>query len=365
MRLLRLYTCGLAFAALLCLWGGCVKSPDNALPASVPANGCQTPLPEGRTIPASAADLTRKGEDIIARYACRSCHRPDTNTELAGAPELAPPLSRIAERRTGEWLRRYLHAPYPVRKNQLERMPNLALSDYDVELLARYLELLGTERLKLLPEFSLARETDPRRPRLLLGRSLFIRYNCMNCHSLGKHQIRIQRDAEGNVVFQHGALRAPDLTHAWQRLRPAWLLAVIQHPSDWMPWSRMPELNVTEEDAQDLAWYILNAIPSPPTDVTAARVAELLGDKCASCHGGNSPDAGLNLTSLDGLRRGAIDDLGNRREAVVPFAENSPLLGRMNGQKAHPQFPADAALTDDELAELTNWVLAGAPGYRE
>jgi hypothetical protein len=44
---------------------------------------------------------------------------------------------------------------------------------------------------------------------------------------------------------------------------------------------------------------------------------------------------------------------------VVPFAENSPLLGRLaRGDAEHTQQPEDQA-------RLKEWILAGAPGFNE
>ncbi|MCB9933893.1 MAG: c-type cytochrome [Planctomycetes bacterium] len=350
----------LALAAVACLWAGCVKSADPAAENNHPNRPVADSRPEETPgLPTTDDELAAEAEGIIARRACRGCHRPDDGSDTASAANLAPPLARIAERRPGDWLRRFLRYPYTIRPHQPERMPRLGLDDREVEVLARYLEWLARERISLLPAVGPAREAKPRHPRLLNARRLLVKYNCMNCHSLGKHQIRIQRDEQGNVVFQHGALQAPDLTKVWQRVRPQWLVAMIQHPPDWMPWSRMPELNVTEQDVQDLAWYLLNAEPSPATRVTAPDVEALLKDRCAGCHNVDDPARGLDLSSSSGMRRGVLDDCGGRYPAVVPFAENSPLLGRL------ARGDADHTLRAEDMARLREWILAGAPGLAD
>ena len=349
-------TCLLALFAVACLWMGCSKSADPATGNSAPENRTDSTEVVRPGLPSSERELAAEAEDIITRRACRACHRPDESAEVETTVNLAPPLSRIAERRPGAWLRRFLRHPYTIRPHQTERMPQLGLSDREIEVVARYLEWLARGRVAQLPAEGPMREPNPRYPRILTGRRLFARYNCMNCHSLGRHQIRIQRDDQGNVVFQHGALQAPDLTNVWQRVRPQWLVAVIQHPPDWMPWSRMPELNVGEQDVQDLAWFLMNGIPSPTTQVMANDVLALLKDKCATCHSGTSPARGLDLSSTAGLYLGAEDQFGNRYPPVVPFAENSPLLARLvRGDKDH-------TLPDADLAHLREWLLAGAPG---
>lgn len=353
--------CLLALAALACLWAGCVKNaePSAANNRSTNQPAARLPVNTVSRLPETAAELAVEAEGIITRRACRSCHRPDHATEAETSAIMAPPLARIAERRPGDWLRRFLRYPYKLRPHQAERMPQLGLSDFEVEVLARYMEWLARERIALLPAEGPAREANPRHPRILTGRRLFVKYNCMNCHSLGLHQIRIQRDEQGNVVFQHGALQAPDLSNVWQRVRPQWLVAMIKHPPDWMPWSRMPELNVTEQDVQDLAWYLMNAVASPVAQATAADTNALLQEHCTGCHDGDNPARGLDLSSLAGLRQGVLDDFGTHYPVVVPFAENSPLLGRL------VFGDADHRLTPQELDRLKEWILAGAPGLSE
>ncbi|MCF6228627.1 MAG: cytochrome c, partial [Planctomycetes bacterium] len=116
----------------------------------------------------------------------------------------------------------------------------------------------AADNIAKLPKTELKREEKPKYGRMITARRLFSRYNCGNCHSLGKHRIIIQRDEDGKIVFQPGAERAPDLTNAHERLRPEWLHAMLTHPPTWMPWSRMPELDIEEEDIDDLAWYVMN-----------------------------------------------------------------------------------------------------------
>ena len=353
-------TC-LALLALCSLIAACVKRPDSNSGHSPPTSVISSPAPLPQTDP----ELVEEAEAIIRARACRGCHRPDDPDANDAAVRLAPPLARIAERRPGDWLRRFLRYPYPIRPNQRERMPQLGLSDREIEVLAGYLELMAQERLALLPAAGPAREEKPRLPRVMAGRRLFIAYNCMNCHSLGKHQIEMQRDEEGNVVFQHGAEQAPDLTNVWQRVRPQWLLAMIQHPPQWMPWSRMPELNVAERDVDDLAWFLMNAIASPATNADSREIEQVLKAKCAGCHSGENAARGLDLTSLAGLRMGAVDDLGRRRPSAIPYAENSPLLRQFSGDRLHPRLPEAATLTQEEMASIEGWILAGAHGLND
>jgi mono/diheme cytochrome c family protein len=302
-------------------------------------------------MPETDEKLLSQAEGIITAKACRGCHRPDDSVDENDGADLAPPLNRIAERRPGTWIRRFLRYPETIRPNQLDRMPQLNLTDYEVEVIARYLEHRATGQIESLPEVGPKRDAKPWYPKLITGRRLFVKYNCMNCHSLGKHQIRIQRDEDGKVVFQPSAERAPDLTHAWKRLRPAWLQAMLSHPPTWMPWSRMPELDIEAEDVEDLGWFIMNTTKIPTTEIKAADVEKLLKDKCSSCHGGGESARGLDLSTLQGLRKGGVDKIGLPLPVMIPYAENSPIL-KYKHEKAY--------LSVEEREMLREWVLAGA-----
>ncbi|MCA8913688.1 MAG: c-type cytochrome, partial [Planctomycetes bacterium] len=185
--------------------------------------------------PQTDAEWLAAGENLVKQYNCNFCHRtevPKDKAHLArdncqqchqfhNRPEnLAPPLEYIAERRPEEWIRRYLRYPYRIRQNQSDRMPDLGLSDREVNALTRYLVIKaqGTK----LPDWKPTRETQPDAERLAKGKALWDKYTCGACHTLGDHQVKPSYDENGNpqslpVVF------APDLSMVWTRTRPEWL----------------------------------------------------------------------------------------------------------------------------------------------
>lgn len=380
---LRLLAPALACMASLLL-GNCTPAGNAATPGT-PANAAaQAP-----------AAVSLDGAAVVQARRCEFCHRTDVpanhsardNCQLCHQQKghyeyLAPPLRHIAERRPEDWLRRYLRYPYPIRQASSSRMPDLGLADAEVDALARHLLELAAPRLKELPATGPTRDAEPAAGRLFAGKQLFSKHNCKNCHSLGElHQVGIQRDAEGRPVFQPTSLFAPDLAQTWQRVRPEWLAAAIRKPSHWMPWSGMPDQAMSDEDAETLSWYVMNAVPSPKPAVSAQAVLAVLQARCGGCHYGPDPNAQpasnpaggagwiatwgprreLDLTSLEGLMKGALDDTGRRRPTVVPFAANSPLLMHLKGQK-HPAMPMGAdPLPEAELKLIEDWVLSGAP----
>lgn len=375
---LALFVSGLGFAVTgLALWlsnGSSTRGEPHA-------------IPEG-------AELLAAGEKIVRERNCNFCHRTERPASHPAArdncqqchqyenrPEfLAPPLDRIAERRPESWLRRYLRYPYKLREHSPDVMPDLQLSDREVEILTRYMSVRAGDVIAGLPGTVVQRESSPSAAMLAQGKSLFERFTCGSCHSLTS-KAELVRKADGSLT-NPSARFAPDLGKAWTRLRPAWVVAAISEPEKWLPWSGMPKQNMTAGEAQTLAWYVLNAVPSPGPSVDYQRVLAILSARCNGCHYGpqenaqfaTNPEGGagwlatwgqhprkLDLMSLQGLMRGAVDDLGRPRPTVVPYAENSPLLMHLKGLKP-PVMPfGNDPLPADEIAAIEKWILSGAP----
>ena len=80
-------------------------------------------------------------------------------------------------------------------------------------------------------------------------------------------------------------------------------------------------------------------------------VGELFAVKCAFCHGGTTPLAGLNLSSYDKAVLG-----GSSLPAITPRnPENSGVIVHLT-DSSHP-----VEFTADELIKLTLWIQNGAP----
>jgi cytochrome c2 len=356
--------------------------------------GSGKPMPE--VLPKTRAEFLAAGEELVKQHNCNYCHRTDPPADhapdrvncqkchqLHDRPEhLAPPLKHIAERRTEDWIRRYLRYPYPIRTQGPHRMPDLLLSDFEVEVLTGYLAALAQERLEELPEYKPQRESVPDAARLERGRGLWNRFGCGTCHSLGEHQVEAQYGPRGEPVLAP-VVFAPPLDTMWTRTRPEWIAAAIIEPHKWLPWSGMTSEGITAEDANELAWYVVNAVPSPEATVTHHAVMGILQSRCGACHYGPqenaspamNPEGGagwievwgnkarkLDLVSYEGLLRGAVDDFGNARPTVVPYAENSPLLAHIEGRKQpHMPFGGDP-LPQSEIDTIRRWIMSGAPG---
>ncbi|MCC6489980.1 MAG: hypothetical protein IT364_21000 [Candidatus Hydrogenedentes bacterium] len=107
--------------------------------------------------------------------------------------------------------------------------------------------------------------------------------------------------------------------------------------------------------------YTPNVLPIDPAQAASITftkdIVPLLERHCLKCHGGQSPEAGLNLSTHAGILKGG-DYAG---PAVVPGApDSSPMVLHIRGVYL-PKMPKDAAeLTESELHVIRVWIAAGA-----
>jgi hypothetical protein len=105
--------------------------------------------------------------------------------------------------------------------------------------------------------------------------------------------------------------------------------------------------------------------PAPPNPSFAADIVPLVAARCAACHGGEPPAAGLPLDTpealLDTAVRASSEWLG---WAVVRAGspERSYLLYKVTGAPGllGSRMPPEAPLTRDEAWALERWIALGA-----
>jgi hypothetical protein len=97
---------------------------------------------------------------------------------------------------------------------------------------------------------------------------------------------------------------------------------------------------------------------SAASNVFAQQVRPILAARCYSCHGSEVQQSGLRLDSLAAVLKGS--DYG---PIVVPGkADKSRLMRRLMAQD-RPQMPyGGPPLSGDEIATISQWIDAGAPG---
>lgn len=179
-----------------------------------------------------------EGRALVLQLNCVGCH------EFAVLPEgkkIGPNLTYQGSRVQKEWLIAFLGAPHTIKPEYAlmgspARMPTFHFTETELAAVAEYIaqELVDSN----LPQS----ETDPSLAEK--GQSLFREKRCNNCHRIGA--------SPGGI--------GPELTNAGKRLRPAWTVNFIQRPSHFLD-TRMPNLQVSADEAKALASYILGPKP--------------------------------------------------------------------------------------------------------
>lgn len=105
------------------------------------------------------------------------------------------------------------------------------------------------------------------------------------------------------------------------------------------------------------AWVEQGAPTSGPSRTFAKDVAPTLKAYCMPCHAGNSPSAGLDLSTENGFKLGG--DSGPLFKAGDP--KNSLILKRIRGEGGLPRMPMGfAPLNADRIAAIEAWIQEGA-----
>ena len=179
-----------------------------------------------------------EGRTLVLQLNCVGCH------EFAVLPErkkIGPNLTYQGSRVQKEWLVAFLGAPRTIKPEYAlmgspARMPTFHFTERELAAVVEYItqELVDPQ----LPQVDIDPNLAGR------GQELFREKRCNNCHRIGA--------SPGGI--------GPELTQAGKRLRPAWTINFIQRPSHFLD-TRMPNLQVSAEEAKALASYILGAKP--------------------------------------------------------------------------------------------------------
>lgn len=181
------------------------------------------------------ADPIAAGREVAAKYSCRGCHVLDDGN----GGSVGPDLRVSGQKLFSEWVRTFLKAPreygkiYPWR---VYRMPELGLSDEEVEVMTKYLAAIGKRQSTAvkLPDVSKF-PAD----KLAEGQLIFM-LRCTECHNLGKV-------IEIPTVKQQG----PDLIRVPRRIDYEWAKSWIFNPKSIDPKTPMvvPDITLDQVDA--------------------------------------------------------------------------------------------------------------------
>jgi len=214
-----------------------------------------------------AGEQLRRGHALFVEGRCARCHDYDdlrvTESAYLELDRAGPDLRRVASRAKVGWIAKWMRDPHAVRPDA--SMPKLPLTDSDADDVAAYLGGLGAAPP---PVAFTAAQRDA-------GAARFRELGCVACHT------RTDEPPEAAAIGER--VRLAFVQEKWHG---AALIAYLREPSAHYPDVRMPNLEVSADDAEALAAYLLadqQELPAPKGDAKSGRrLVQKHG--CVLCH---------------------------------------------------------------------------------
>ncbi len=185
--------------------------------------------------PSDAEALRLAGTGLFEKYNCLGCHH------IAGqGGTIAPNLAYAGSKLRGEWLLGFLKQPHKIRPLVQARMPTFPLAAQEAADLRDYIMTAFLDE-RIPKDGQVAQVSTPELA--AEGEKLYWeKYPCFTCH-------QVQGKAGGAAV-------GPDLTDAWRRLNPDWMVPWIKNPQAFEPATLMPNLGVSDAEAIAIVAYL-------------------------------------------------------------------------------------------------------------
>ena len=186
------------------------------------------------------SDPVAAGREVAAKYNCQGCHILDDGK----GGQVGPDLRLSAQKLYPDWVRTFLRAPHEYGKIypwRVYRMPDLRLSNDEVEVMTKYLAAIGKRKDApiVLPDAAKFPEDKVGEGKLIY----FLR--CTECHNLG--------NVIGTpLVKQQG----PDLIRVAHRVDYEWAKNWILNPKKIDPKTPMIVPDITAEQVEAVRMFV-------------------------------------------------------------------------------------------------------------
>ena len=291
------------------------------------------------------------GRRLFLEKGCGSCHvikgvasQADYGPDLASLGSKTVSQLEFGNSRIARTLISYIEAKItnPLSVNAAARMPQYSLMPNDLEAItSALLSMSGNPARAGIENLILPAEHPQFRPAGAFG-ELFERYKCYVCHRFNGF----------------GGTLAPDLTFEGSRAQRKWIVDFLKNPQTLRPTLtfRMPQFNMTTEEATVLADYLGMVLQTPNVNLEGVDAKQLtppmvsLGKQlyevkyqCQSCHtiGSTGGYVGPNLSNVGNWMNPAwIEGWLKDPQSLVPDA-----------------IEPRRAFTDEERTALTAYLM--------
>ena len=223
------------------------------------------------------APVLTQGKQLVAQLGCFGCHN------LRGfekAEKVGPSLLKMRSKADPTWMVRWIQNPKGYLP--LTKMPNFTLSEDEAISTAAYL-LKNSEPEQPYPTAYQPGSADR-------GRVLVSQLGCLGCHVVkdleslkkGTTAMPAVPPAEtpkpltvfpgAGEVYVGGPTFGPDLSRVASKANAEWLYRWLKDPKRYRPKTNMPNLRLSDQEARDIATYLMTL---GRREVRAGLAAEL------------------------------------------------------------------------------------------
>jgi cytochrome c2 len=336
---------------------------------------------------------------------CVNCHQDIMGGKFKAAPDKIakwkktvvhywdiPSLEGAGNRFKEDWIAQFLRAPKDLRPHMKSTMPFLEVSAQDAADIAAHL----TKDKKAPPK---AKPGDASR-----GREILDTKTCGTCHLMsGVTELKDKPDPNATGDALRAIDLAPDLRFTRERWDHDHLVAWLLDPPGVKKGTRMPNLALTQKEAEDAASYLLTTpleeiktsmpkrLPVLDRPVSYKEVDERVFHKtCRHCHtdadaalgdGGPGNTGGfgfkprkLDLSSYRGASAGVLDKkTGERVSVFQKLADGTPRLvatlwARHTEEVLHQSNPEVRGMpiglppvSPEDIQLVESWIAQGRP----
>lgn len=213
----------------------------------------------------------QSGSVLIDELGCAACHDGMANGNMKKAPNLAGVGTRLSP----EYIQRYIADPAATHPGTT--MPDMLVGE-TVEKRQEISESISHYLRSLQEAVTGAKKSTKSDAKA--GHTLFHEIGCIACHS--------QRDDAGNELVTEGVV---SLAHVPSKYRSGALAEFLRDPLKVRPSGRMPDMNLTNDEASSLALYLSGAATADVPDLAIPTVQQVAEGKnnfkkwnCVACH---------------------------------------------------------------------------------
>lgn len=238
--------------------------------------------------PVESAPKLNFGREVWERASCYGCHKMKGFIE---EPKRGPDLRAMKDKLTPEWVFTWLENPANFRpKTNMPRFwfasgeaapDNANPEDHALQQKRDQAEILAVTKylFALSGDYEPARAKDLAPGKVDTGKRLFEERGCLGCHKLEPEESL--GDPRGYTPNEYG----PNLANIGDKLGYAWLVAWLKDPQHYWEDTRMPNLQLTDSEARDIASYLAaqtspegppKALPKADPEVVKSLVRNFL-----------------------------------------------------------------------------------------